>query len=105
MRFRQRVAVQGPIAVRTAAGGVGYTYETLSGLGSVPANVQASTKEQIGERETIIEDLFSIDLAGYFPDLAPDMIVLDGVAVYDIKRIVPTLRHEITIVKAQRVAI
>lgn len=105
MRFRQRVAIQAPTEVRSASGDVSYTYETVTGLESVPANVQATTNEQRGERLTVLTDLFAIDLAGHHPEVVPEMIVLDGEAVYDIKRIVPTLRREITTVKAERVAI
>ena len=52
-----------------------------------------------------VEDRYEIVLAGHHPEVRPAMVVLDGLAVYDIVRVAPTLGRRETVLVAQRVAI
>ena len=83
MRHRTRVAIQAPVEVRDAAGGVSYLFETVTDLADLAATV----------------------LAGHHPEIRPEMVVLDGSAVYDIVRVAPTLGRRETILVARQVAI
>lgn len=105
MPFRQRVAIQAPVAARSAAGAVSYTYETIAGKESIAALVLPLTTERRGEQSTVLTDTYSIHLAGDHSDLGPEMVVLDGEAVYDIVNVAPTMRGRVTELTAKRVAI
>jgi hypothetical protein len=107
MLFTKRVAIQGPVEVRSTAGGVSYTYENVDGKENLPARINALTEERRGDRMTVIEDRFEILLGGNHPDLTSDMVVLDSEAVYGIKRVVPAARlaRAVTQLIAERVAI
>jgi hypothetical protein len=105
MPYMQRVAVQGPVEVRDAAGGADYTYEVITGMESVPALVLAGWREDRGERMVVTEGAYTVHLGGHFPDLTTDMVIIDGEAVYDIVDVKPTMRRRATVVLAHQVAI
>ena len=52
-----------------------------------------------------VEDRYDIVLAGHHPQVRPEMVVLDGLAVYDIVRVAPTLGRRETVLVAQRLAL
>ena len=52
-----------------------------------------------------VEDRYDIVLAGHHPQVRPEMVVLDGLAVYDVVRVAPTLGRRETVLVAQRVAL
>ena len=105
MRHRQRVAIQAPIEVRDAAGGVSYLYETVDALADVAATVLPVVDERREADLTMVEDRYDIVLAGHHPDVRPEMVVLDGAAVYDILRVQPTLGRRETVLAARQVAL
>lgn len=107
MRYFQRVTFQAPTEVRSASGGVSYTYENV--LTDVPARIVVARDELATDRLTIITDRFNILVSGDRPEIQPEMAVLDGEAVYDVKRVIPSAlgrrARKQTIVEAERVAI
>lgn len=103
MPYRQRVAIQEPTEVRSSTGDVSYTYETIEE--SIPALIVPMTVERRGEQLTVLTDTYAIHLGGDFPDLRPEMVVLDGEAVYDIESVAPTMRRRVTEVVAKRVSV
>jgi hypothetical protein len=105
MRYRTRVAIQAPVEVRDPAGGVSHAYETMPALTSVAATVVPAVEETRGPDLVTVEDRYEIVLAGHHPEVRPAMVVLDGLAVYDIVRVAPTLGRRETVLVAQRVAI
>ena len=64
-----------------------------------------AVEETRGPDLVTVEDRFEIVLAGHHPEVRPAMVVLDGLAVYDIVRVAPTLGRRETVLVAQRVAI
>lgn len=102
----QRVAVQEPTEVRTAAGAVTYTWADMAGLESVPARVLPSVREQPGPEMTVVEDAYEVHLAGAYPEVRPEMRVLDGAVAYDVRRVVPPppFGTPVTVLEAVRVA-
>jgi hypothetical protein len=108
MAFEVRVAIQGPIEVRDAAGGFAYTYENVAGKEDVPARIIAQTEERRGERMTIIEDRFTVLLGGVHSDVTTDMVVVAGDdGVFDILRVVPAARRArpVTQLLAERISV
>ncbi len=105
MRYRTRVAIQAPTEVRDPAGGVSHAYETVPDLTSVAATIMPAVEETRDPELVTVEDRFDIVLAGHHPEVRPEMVVLDGLAVYDIVRVAPTLGRRETVLVAQRVAL
>lgn len=105
MRYRTRVAIQEPVEVRDPAGGVSHTYETLPALASVAATIMPAVEESRDPDMVTVEDRYDIVLAGHHPGLRPEMVVLDGLAVYDIVRVAPTLGRRETVLVARQVAL
>ncbi len=105
MSFRTRVAIQSPVEVRDPAGGVSQTYETVDGLASVAATIMPAVEESRDPDLVTVEDRYDIVLAGHHPELRPEMVVLDGLAVYDIVRVAPTLGRRETVLVARQVAL
>jgi hypothetical protein len=105
MRYRTRVAIQAPVEVRDPSGGVTQSYETIDALASVAATIMPAVEESRAPDLVTVEDRFEIVLAGHHPEVRPEMVVLDGLAVYDIVRVAPTLGRRETVLVAQRVAI
>jgi hypothetical protein len=105
MRYRTRVAVQAPVEVRDPAGGVTFEYETVPGLADVAATIVPAVEESRDAELVAVEDRVDIVLAGHHPHVRPEMVVLDGLAVYDIVRAAPTLGRRETVLVAQRVAL
>ena len=104
MRYRTRVAIQAPVEVRDPAGGVSHAYETI------PRSRRSRRRwcrrsRKPGPDLVTVEDRYEIVLAGHHPEVRPAMVVLDGLAVYDIVRVAPTLGRRETVLVAQRVAI
>jgi hypothetical protein len=105
MRFRTRVAIQGPVDIRDPAGGVTHAYETIPELDDVAATIMPAVEESRDPDMVTVEDRYDIVLAGHHPDVRPEMVALDGLAVYDIVRVAPTLGRRETVLVARRVAI
>jgi len=105
MRFRTRVAIQSPVEARDPAGGVTYTFETIEDLASIAATIMPAVEESRDPELITVEDRYDIVLAGHHPEVRPEMVVLDGLAVYDIVRVAATLGRRETVLVAQRVAI
>jgi hypothetical protein len=108
MLFDTRIAIQAAVEVRSAAGDVDYTYETIAAMASVPARIVPLTEERRGERMTVLEDQFTVLLGGSFPALTTDMVVLAGDdGVHDILRVIPPARRArpVTQLVTHRVAI
>lgn len=109
MRYFQYVTFQAPTAVRSATGDVSYSYENVADLTDLPARVIAVTDERRGEQMTTVTDRFNIIVAGERTSIVPDMAVLDGEAVYDVLRIIPSSLgrrgRRSTVIEAQRVSI
>ena len=105
MRYRTRVAIQAPVEIRDPAGGVTHSFETIEALASVAATIMPAVEETREPELVTVEDRFDIVLAGHHPEVRPQMVVLDGLAVYDIVRVAPTLGRRETVLVAQRVAI
>jgi hypothetical protein len=105
MRHRTRVAVQAPVEVRDPAGGVAYEWETIPALADVAATVVPAVEERRDAEMVTVEDRYDIVLAGHHPEVRPEMVVLDGIAVYDIVRVAPTLGRRETVLVARQVAI
>ncbi len=104
MRYRTRVAIQAPIEIRDPAGGVSHAYETIPELTAVAATVVPAVEETLGPDMVTVEDRYEIVLAGHHPEVRPQMVVLDGLAVYDIVRVAPTLGRRETVLVARQVA-
>jgi hypothetical protein len=104
MRYRTRVAIQSSVEVRDPAGGVTHTHVTVPGLASVAATIVPAVDETRDPDLVTIEDRFDIVLAGHHPQIRPEMVVLDGIAVYDIVRVAPTLGRRETVLVARKVA-
>jgi hypothetical protein len=105
MRFRTRVAIQSPVEVRDPAGGVTHAYETVPALADVAATIMPAVEETRDPDLVTVEDRYDIVLAGHHPEVRPEMVVLDGMAVYDIVRVAPTLGRRETVLVARQVAI
>jgi len=105
MRFRTRVAIQAPVEVRDPAGGVSQTFETIEALASVAATIMPAVEETRDPDLVTVEDRYDIVLAGHHPEVRPEMVVLDGLAVYDIVRVAPTLGRRETVLVARQVAL
>jgi hypothetical protein len=105
MRYRTRVAIQSPVEVRDPAGGVTHTFETIDALGDLAATIMPAVEESRDPDLVTIEDRYDIVLAGHHPEVRPAMVVLDGLAVYDIVRVAPTLGRRETVLVARQVAI
>lgn len=105
MRFRTRVAIQSPLEVRDPAGGVSYDWETVPALADVAATIMPSVEETRDPELVSVEDRYDIVLAGHHPEVRPEMVVLDGLAVYDIVRVAPTLGRRETVLVARQVAL
>ena len=105
MRFRTRVAIQAPVEVRDSSGGVSYSYETIDALADVAATIMPAVEESRDPDLVTVEDRYDIVLAGHHPEVRPEMVVLDGLAVYDIVRVAPTLGRRETVLVARQVAL
>jgi hypothetical protein len=105
MRFRTRVAIQAPVEVRDPAGGVSHDWETIEALASIPATLMPAVDETLDPELVTVEDRYDIVLAGDHPEVRPEMVVQDGLAVYDIVRVAPTLGRRETVLVARQVAI
>ena len=105
MRHRTRVALQAPVEVRDAAGGVAYEWQTVPALADLAATVMPAVEETRDAELVTVEDRYDIVLAGHHPEIRPEMVVLDGSAVYDILRVAPTLGRRETVLVARQVAI
>jgi hypothetical protein len=105
MRYRTRVAIQAAVEVRDPAGGVSHIYETIPELADVAATIVPAAEESRDPDLVAVEDRYDIVLAGHHPQVRPEMVVLDGHAVYDIVRVAPTLGRRETVLVAQRVAL
>lgn len=104
MRYRTRVAIQAPVEVRDLAGGVTHSHEAVPGLASVAATIVPAVDESRDPDLVTVEDRFDIVLAGHHPQIRPEMVVLDGLAVYDIVRVAPILGRRETVLVARKVA-
>lgn len=96
---------EAPVEVSDPAGGVSQTFETVPDLASIAATIMPAVEESRDPDLVTIEDRYDIVLAGHHPELRPEMVVLDGLAVYDIVRVAPTLGRRETVLVALRVAI
>jgi len=105
MRFRTRVAIQAPVEVRDPAGGVSQTFETIEDLASVAATIMPAVEESRDPELVTVEDRYDIVLAGHHPEVRPEMVVLDGLAVYDIVRVALTLGRRETVLVTRQVAL
>jgi hypothetical protein len=105
MRFRTRVAIQAPVEIRDPAGGVSCTFETIEELASIAAAIMPAVEESRDPDLVTVEDRYDIVLAGHHPEVRPEMVVLDGLAVYDIVRVAPTLGRRETVLVARQVAL
>lgn len=89
MRYTQRVAIQQPVEVRDASGGVSATWETVEGLDSVPAYLvhllSATGRERHDDEMTVVVDSYQIILGGQHPSIRPEMSVLAGTQRYNIR--------------------
>jgi hypothetical protein len=65
---------------------------------------QRPTRRQLEVLLVAVEDRYDIVLAGHHPEVRPEMVVLDGLAVYDLVRVAPTLGRRETVLAARRVA-
>lgn len=104
MRYRTRVALQAPLEVRDSAGGVSHAYETVPALADLAAAIMPAVEESRDPEMITVEDRYDIVLAGHHPEVRPEMVVLDGLAVYDIVRVAPTLGRRETVLVARQVA-
>lgn len=104
MRHRTRVAIAAPVESRDEAGGVSYGYETVPSLADLAATVLPAVDEAQEPGHATVEDRYDIVLAGHHPEVRPEMVVLDGVAVYDVVRVAPTLGRRETVLVARQVA-
>jgi hypothetical protein len=105
MRYRTRVALQAPVEVRDPAGGVSHSYEVIPELADIAAMLVPAVEETRDPDLVAVEDRYDIVLAGDHPGIRPGMVVLDGLAVYDIVRVAPTLGRRETVLVAPRVAL
>lgn len=106
-RYPHTVTFQAPTEVRSAAGGVSYTYANVSGLVDLPALVIASVAEDQTDRMVLTTDLFQIIVQGD-RDIALPMAALTdyGAGVFDVIRVVRPVAPMpmATIVTAERIA-
>lgn len=110
MRFRERVAIQGPTRTRGPRGGVVDTFATLSGLESVPATIS-----QIGWANgsnlawsmnradmTVIQDQFAVCVAGDHPEILVGMRVVATSGEFEIVAAGRTLGRDETLLTCRR---
>jgi len=102
VRFSARVAIQRGTEVRDTAGGVSYTYETITGYDSIPATVLPVVDEKRQERMTPDEARWSIILGGYWPLVTPSHWVLMDDVRYEVTRVTQTKRRRVTTVIARQ---
>lgn len=103
MRHRTRVAIAAPVDSRDEAGGVSHAYETIPALAAVAATILPAVEEAQEPDHVTVEDRYDIVLAGHHPEVRPEMVVLDGLAVYDVIRVAPTLGRRETVLVARQV--
>ena len=71
---------------------------------SIPATAIAVVDERLGPEMTVVRDRYDVVLAGHWPTLTTEMVLVAADAtIYDVLNVAPSLDRRKTLVEAQNV--